>query len=86
MDYIVDSHLKRRKLKYLVHWKGYDNSDCMWEPKSNLGNAKDGIYDFHSLHSSIPYALSIDPADFLLLFQRWPELFTKVHTSSLPSF
>ena len=84
VDYIMDSHLKRRKLEYLVHWKGYDNLDCMWESKSNLGNTKDVIHDFHESHSSAPCALSIDPADFLLLFQKQLELFTEVNPCCLP--
>ena len=68
VDHIVDSCLKNKKLEYLVHWRGYDDLDCTWEPKSNLGNTKDTICDFHKSHSSTPCALSIDPADFLLLF------------------
>ena len=84
VDHIIDSHLKNKKLKYLVHWRGYDDLDCMWEPKSNLRNAKDAICDFHKSHSSTPCALSIDPADFLLLFQKQPELFTDIHPHRLP--
>ena len=84
VDYIVDSWLKRRKLEYLIHWKGYDDSDHIWESKSNLGNAKDTIQDFHKSHSSAPHALSIDPADFLLLFQKRPEPFTDIHPCCLP--
>ena len=80
----MDSHLKNKKLKYLIHWKGYDDSDCMWEPKSHLGNVKDTICDFHKSHSSTPHALSIDPADFLLLFQKRPELFTEINPHHLP--
>ena len=84
VDHIVDSHLKNKKLEYLVHWRGYDDSDRMWEPKSNLGNMKDTIRDFHKSHSFTPYALSIDPVDFLLLFQKWPEPFTDIHLHHLP--
>ena len=84
VDHIVDSCLKNKKLEYLVHWRGYDNLDCMWEPKSNLRNAKDAIHDFHGSHSSAPHALFIDPADFLLLFQKWPELFTEINLHHLP--
>ena len=80
----MDSHLKNKKLEYLVHWKGYDDLDRMWEPKSNLGNVKDAICDFHESHSSTPRALSIDPADFLLLFQRRPEPFTEINLCCLP--
>ena len=50
----------------------------------NLGNAKDTIPDFHKSHSSAPRVLAIDPADFLLLCQKWPELFTKVNPCHLP--
>ena len=70
VDHIMDSHLKNKKLKYLVHWRGYDDLDCTWEPKSNPRNAKDAICHFHNSHTSTPRALSIDPADFLLLFQK----------------
>ena len=84
VEHIMDSHLKNKKLKYLIHWKGYDDSDCMWEPKSHLGNVKDTICDFHKSHSSTPHALSIDPADFLLLFQKRPELFTEINPHHLP--
>ena len=84
VDHIVDSCLKNKKLKYLVHWRGYNNLDCMWEPKSNLRNATDAICDFHESHSSAPRALSIDPADFLLLFQKRPEPFTEINLCRLP--
>ena len=84
VDHIVDSCLKNKKLEYLIHWRGYDDSDCTWESKANLGNAKDTICDFHKSHSSAPHVLSIDPADFLLLFQRWPELFTEINPRHLP--
>ena len=52
VDHIMDSHLKNKKLEYLVHWRGYDDSDRTWELKSNLGNVKDAIQDFHESHSS----------------------------------
>ena len=84
VDHIVDSCLKNKKLEYLVHWKGYDDSDCMWEPKSNLRNVKDTIHDFHDSHSFTPCALSIDPADFLLLFQKQLEPFTEINPHHLP--
>ena len=84
MDYIMDSQLKNKKLEYLIHWKGYDDSDCTWKPKSNLKNAKDTICAFHESHSSAPHALSIDPADFLLLFQKQPEPFTEINLCCLP--
>ena len=84
VDHIVDSHLKNKKLKYLIHWRGYDDLDCMWEPKSNLGYVKDTICDFHESHSSTPRALSIDLAGFLLLFQNRLEPFTEINPHRLP--
>ena len=82
--HIVDSCLKNKKFKYLIHWKGYDNLDHTWKPKSNVGNVKDAIHDFHESHSFASHALSIDPADFLLLFQKQLEPFTEVHPCCLP--
>ena len=84
VDHIMDSHLKNKKLEYLVHWRGYDDLDCTWEPKSNLRNVKDAIHDFHESHSSTPHASSIDPADFFLLFQKQPEPFTEINPCHLP--
>ena len=84
VDHIVYSRLTNKKLEYLVHWRGYDDLDHTWEPKSNLRNAKDAIHDFHDSHSSTPRALSIDPADFLLLFQKWPKPFTELNPHCLP--
>ena len=84
VDHIMDSRLKNKKHEYLVHWRGYDDLDHMWESKSNLGNVKDAIHNFHESHSSTPCALSIDPADFLLLFQKWPEPFTEINPCRLP--
>ena len=80
----MDCHLKKKKLKYLVHRKGYDDLDCTWEPKSNLGNAKNAICDFYQSHSSTPCTLSINPADFLLLFQKMTRAIYWT-TSLLPS-
>ena len=31
VDYIFDSRWKGHRLKYLIHWKGYNNSEHMWE-------------------------------------------------------
>ena len=39
--------VKIKKLEFLIHWKGYDDTDRTWEPKSNLGNAKEALNDFY---------------------------------------
>ena len=39
VDSIIDSRIYKGKLQYLVHWKGYDDSERTWEPVSNLKNS-----------------------------------------------
>jgi len=38
VDYIVVSHIYKRQLQYLVHWKGYEEHERTWEPLLNLKN------------------------------------------------
>ncbi|MBW0508428.1 hypothetical protein O181_048143 [Austropuccinia psidii MF-1] len=49
---ILDSKLKRRKLWYLVEWKGFsqDPERPSWEPAKNLKNFPELVKDFHSLY------------------------------------
>ena len=47
MDRILDSRLVRRKLQYLVQWKGYDVSHNSWEPADHVVHAKQLVEDFH---------------------------------------
>ena len=42
------------------------------------------IRDFHDSYSSTPHTLSIDPADFLLFFQKQLEPFTEIDPHCLP--
>ena len=84
VDRIIDSCYKNKKLEFLVHWKGYDNMDCTWEPKSNLGNAKEALTDFYHANPAAPRAISIPPEDFLLLFQKRLEPFTSLHPKQIP--
>ena len=70
VDYVVDSRYKGRRLEYLVHWKGWSQTDRTWELVSNLGNAAAAVWDFHTSHPSAPRCLhSISPFDFLQLFR-----------------
>ena len=69
VESIMDSHYKGQRLEYLVHWKGWSNSDRMWEPVSNLGNAAAMVRDFHTAHPATPCRLhGISPFAFLQLF------------------
>ena len=83
VDRIIDSHYKNKKLEFLVHWKGYDDTVCTWEPKSNLSNAKEVLNDFYHANPAAPRAISIPPEDFLLLFQKRPEPFTTLHPKQI---
>ncbi|MBW0546317.1 hypothetical protein O181_086032 [Austropuccinia psidii MF-1] len=53
---VLDSKLKRRKLWYLVEWKGFsqDPERSTWEPAENLKNCPDLVIDFHSLYPEKP--------------------------------
>ncbi|KIN95981.1 hypothetical protein M404DRAFT_74751, partial [Pisolithus tinctorius Marx 270] len=39
VEYVVDSHLKRGALQFLVHWRGYPEEDRTWELASTLKNS-----------------------------------------------
>ena len=70
VECIVDSHYKGTRLEYLVHWKGWSDTDRTWEPISNLGNAADAVWDFHATHPAAPHRLrGILPFHFLQLFR-----------------
>ena len=70
VERIVDSRYKGKRLEYLVHWKGWSDSDRTWEPVSNLGNAADAVRDFHAAHPAAPRRLcGIMPFNFLQLFR-----------------
>ena len=47
VERIVDSCWKGQHLVYLIHWKGYPEEECTWEPAGNLTHAKEAIVDFH---------------------------------------
>ncbi|MBW0502865.1 hypothetical protein O181_042580 [Austropuccinia psidii MF-1] len=53
---ILDSKLKRRKLWYLVEWKGFckDSERSTWEPAENLKNYPELVKEFHPLYPDKP--------------------------------
>ena len=70
VEYVVDSRYKGKHLEYLVHWKGWSDTDHTWEPVSSLGNAAAAVHDFHASCPSAPCHLcGISPFDFLQLFR-----------------
>ena len=69
VEFIVDSHYKGKCLEYLIHWKGWSETDQTWEPVSHLEHAADAVREFHTSHPSTPCHLQgITPFDFLQLF------------------
>jgi hypothetical protein len=52
VEEILDSRRRRNKLKYLIHWCGYDISKHTWEPSKNLANASAKVRAFHQRHPS----------------------------------
>ena len=70
VDYIVDSWYKGKGLEYLVHWKGWLDSDRTWELLGNLANVANVVTAFHTAHPSAPHRLhGISPFNFLQLFR-----------------
>ena len=58
VEKVLDSRMKRGKLEYLVHWKGYPNEERTWEPEANLGNAKAAVTEFHRQYPNAPRRVS----------------------------
>ena len=57
VEEVLDLRVKRGKLEYLVHWKGYTKEDNSWEPSDNLKNSKRVVSDFHKTHPATPRPL-----------------------------
>ena len=57
VEEVLNSRLKGGKLEYLVKWSGHTDDHNTWEPKSNLGNSKEAINDFHKTNPSAPCKL-----------------------------
>ena len=69
VEYIVDSCYKGWRLEYLVHWRGWSETDRTWEPISHLEHAAAAVCEFHTSHPSAPCHLwGISPFNFLQLF------------------
>ena len=70
VDFIVDSRYKGKHLEYLVHWKGWSDMGCTWEPLGNLANVANAVAAFHTTHpSALRHLCSISPFNFLQLFR-----------------
>ena len=59
VDKILDSRFYRRKLQYLVRWKGYGEDGDTWEPEDHLlGTADQAIKDFYRKNPAAPRRIS----------------------------
>lgn len=54
VEQILESRFIRKRIQYLVKWKGYPDSNNLWLPKSLLRNAKELITQFHQEHPNAP--------------------------------
>ena len=81
VEQVLDSRLKRGKLEYLVKWSGYTDDHNTWEPKSNLGNSKESINDFHKLNPSAPRKLRANIFEGLV-FKKFENLCDPVNVLS----
>ena len=76
VDYIVASRIYRHQLQYLVHWKGYKEHECTWEPASNVKNVPLVVERFYKENPSAPQKLRMTQLDFDSLFKPVPENLT----------
>ena len=54
VEEILNSHLRRDHLEYLVHWKGFPRKECEWKKSADLQHARDAVADFHRAHPAKP--------------------------------
>ena len=56
-EYEIEKILNKKKFRgkdqYLVQWKSYTAEEDTWEPKENLGNAKDLVKEFEEEYGEI---------------------------------
>lgn len=48
IEKVVDKKVVRRKAKYLVKWKGYDDSHNTWHDVWDLDNVKDQMVEYEN--------------------------------------
>jgi len=54
VEKILNSRMFRRKLQYLVKWKGYGIEGNTWEYSENLNHAPEKVTEFHTKNPGAP--------------------------------
>jgi len=54
VEKILNSRMFRRKLQYLVKWKGYGIEGNTWEYSENLDHAPEKVMEFHTKNPGAP--------------------------------
>jgi RNase H-like domain found in reverse transcriptase/Integrase zinc binding domain/Chromo (CHRromatin Organisation MOdifier) domain/Integrase core domain len=73
VEEVLDSRIRRRKLQYFVHWKGWPVSARTWEPHENLVHAQELVDDFHQAYPSKPCTPRVRSFDHRRSGARLPE-------------
>ena len=53
---VLDSHMQRGQLQFLIKWKGYGYEENSWENEGDV-NAPDLITEFYNLHPGAPQCI-----------------------------
>ena len=53
IDHIVNHRTRNGRREYQVRWAGYGSERDQWLPLSQLRDAKESIYDYHSRSDAI---------------------------------
>ena len=54
VEKILDSRIFRRKVEYLVRWKGYGVEEDEWCPVRDVQGSKQLVAEFHRTHPQAP--------------------------------
>ena len=57
VEEILNSHMFRCKLQYLVKWEGYGVEHNTWEYLENLDNATEAVAEFHTKNPAAPQCI-----------------------------
>lgn len=61
VEEILNSKIERKKLWYMVDWKGWGPEDRTWEPAENFTHADKAIATYHQRHPQRPSPADIPP-------------------------